>query len=135
MTPEQFKDSMAYLGVAYGKEFTQQELIIHYDFLKEYNDATLVKAIKNIIKKSKFLPKINELVEECENCKEQVKYDVLEFMRSKGYFGALSEYEKATRWLETNNIPSWFKEDLNEHYKMMQQVKLEYKETLMLGGS
>lgn len=133
MTPEQFKDSMAYLGVAYGKEFTQQELTIHYDFLKEYSDATLVNAIKNIIKKSKFLPKINELVEECENCKEQVKYDVLEFMRSKGYFKTLSEYEKATKWLEIGNIPSWFKDDLNEHYKMMQQVKLEHKEILMIG--
>lgn len=133
MTPEQFKDSMAYLGVAYGKEFTQQELTIYFDFLREYSDATLVAAIKNIIRKSKFLPKINELVDECDNCKEQVKHDVLEFMRSKGYFKSINEYEKATRWLETGVIPGWFKVDLNEYYKMMQSVKLEYKETLMLG--
>lgn len=133
MTPEQFKDSMAYLGIAYGKEFTQQELTIYYDFLKEYSDATLVTAIKSIIKKSKFLPKITELLEECDKCKEHIKIDVLEFMRNKGYFKTLSEYEKATRWLETGIIPDWFKADLNEHYKMMQQVKLGHKETLLIG--
>lgn len=133
MTKEELTKGLAYLGVAYGKEYSPIECEQHYDFLKEYSYQTLVKAIKNIIRKSKFLPKITELLEECDKCKEQVKIDVLEFMRSKGYFKALTEYEKATRWLETGIIPEWFKEDLNEHYKMMQQVKIEHKETLLIG--
>lgn len=134
MTPEQFKDSMAYLGIAYGKEFTQQEITIYYDFLKGFNDATLVTAIKNIIRKSKFLPKITELLEECEKCKEQTKYEVLEFMLSKGYFKAPIEYDKATLFMERGNVPEWLQKDINEYYKMMRQDKLEYKETLLIGG-
>jgi hypothetical protein len=133
MTPEQFKDSMAYLGIAYGKEFTQQEITIYYDFLKEYSDVTLVNAIKSIIKKSKFLPKITEILEECENCKEKTRYEILEFMQSKGYFKAPSEYDKAVHFLETDVVPEWFKKDMNEYYRMMKQAALDHKEMLMLG--
>ena len=134
MTQEQFKDSMAYLGIAYGKEFTQQELIIYYDFLKEFNDDILVKAIKNIIKKSKYLPKITEILEECEKCKEQTRYEVIEFMREKGYFKALIEYEKATLFMERGLVPEWLQEDINKYYKMMKQDMLDHKETLLIGN-
>ncbi len=133
MTKEQFSESMAYLGLAYGKEFTHQELSMYYDFLKGYSDATLTNAIKNIIRKSKFLPKITELLEECDNCKEKTKFEVLEYMNSQGYFKAGSEYDKAIMFLERNNIPEWFKADLNRYYKMMLSNRLEHKETLMIG--
>ena len=134
MTQEQFKDSMAYLGIAYGKEFTAQELTIYYDFLKEFSDETLVKAIKSIIKTSKFLPKITELLEICEKYKEQARFDVLEFMKEKGYFKTPIEYEKATLFMERGIVPKWLQEDINEYYKMMRQDKLDHKETLLIGG-
>lgn len=137
MTPEQFKDSMSYLGIAYGKEFTQQELTVYYDFLKEFSDETLVKAIKNIIKTSKFMPKINELVEECENSKEQARFEILEYMKAMGYFKesgyAISEYEKAIKWLETGVIPHWFKDDMTKYYKMMKQERLSQQEQILIG--
>ena len=133
MTPEQFKDSMSYLGIAYGKEFTQQELTVYYDFLKEFSDETLVKAIKNIIKTSKFMPKINELVEECDNCKEQVKYEVLEFMKQQGYFKAPIEYEKASLFMERGIVPKWLQEDINKYYRLMQQNTLNYQEQKLIG--
>lgn len=134
MTEQELVKGLTYLGTAYGKEYSKLECEQHYDFLREYSYETFVVAIKNIIRKSKFLPKITELLEECENHKEHTKFEVLEFMKSKGYFKATSEYEKAIKYLETNVIPEWFRNDLNEHYKMMQQVKLEHKGTLLIGG-
>ena len=145
MTPEQFKDSMAYLGIAYGKEFTQQELTIYYDFLKEFTDETLVKAIKNIIKKSKFLPKITEILEECENCKEHIKHEVIEFMLNMGYFKkgingeldstqALRNYEKTCSFIERGIVPEWLQDDMNYYYKLMKQERLDHQERLMIGG-
>ena len=35
MTKEQFSESMAYLGLAYGKKFTHQEIGMYYDFLQQ----------------------------------------------------------------------------------------------------
>ena len=124
---------MQMLGMAYGKEFTQQECELYYEFLREYNIETFKKAIKNIIRASKFIPKINEIIEECERCKQQVKFDVLEFMSSKGYFKAPIEYEKASLFMERGNVPEWLQKDINEYYKMMKQETLECKETLLIG--
>ena len=124
---------MQMLGMAYGKEFTQQECELYYEFLQEYNIETFKKAIKNIIRTSKFLPKINELIEECDRCREQVKYDVLEFMNDRGYFKAPIEYEKASLFMERGNVPEWLQKDINEYYKMMRQATLEHKETVLIG--
>ena len=125
---------LTYLGTAYGKKYSQMECEQHYDFLRDYNYKTFVAAIKNIIRKSKFLPKITELLEECENCKERTKFEVLEYMNSQGYFKDGSEYDKAIMFLERNNIPEWFKADLREYHRMMLENRLEHKETLMIGG-
>lgn len=134
MSQEELVKGLAYLGMAYGKSFTQQECEIHYDFLKEYSYQTFVAAVKNIIRKSKFLPKITELLEECENCKEQSRYKILDYMQSKGYFKASIEYDKAVHFLETDVIPEWFKNDMNTYYRMMRQEALDYKEKLMIEG-
>lgn len=124
---------MQMLGMAYGKEFTQQECELYYEFLREYSSETFKKAIKNIIRTSKFLPKINELIEACDNAKEQVRFDVLEFMRDKGYFKAPIEYEKASLFMERGNVPEWLQKDINEYYKMMNQTTLEHTETVLIG--
>lgn len=139
MTREECIKGLKYLSLAYGTDgFTQEESGIYYEFLQEYSYDTFRAAVKNIIRKSKFLPKITELLEECENCKEQTKFEVLEFMKVKGYFKesnySIGEYEKAIRWLERGNIPDWFKKDLNKYYKMMKQETLDHKEILMIGG-
>ena len=133
MTEQELVKGLTYLGTAYGKEYSKMECEQHYDFLKEYNYQTFVAAIKNIIRKSKFLPKITELLEECENCKEQVKFDVLEFMRSQGYFKTSLEYDKASTFMERGIIPEWFKQELKKYYKMMKQEVIEHKEKLMIG--
>lgn len=125
---------MQMLGMAYGKEFTQQECELYYEFLREYNIETFKAAVKNIIRTSKFLPKINEIIEECDRCQERVRFDVLEFMNDKGYFKDSTEYQKASLFMERGNVPEWLQKDINEYYKMMRQETLEHKETLMIGG-
>lgn len=134
MTQKEFADSMGYLGLAYSKEFTQQEIMLYYDFLKEYTDETLTNAIKSIIKTSKFLPKINELIDECEKHKKQSHFEIIEFMIRDGYFKHDSEIEKAQNYLRTGIIPQWFKDVLNDYYKRMKQDVLEHQETLLIGG-
>lgn len=138
---------LTYLGTAYGKEYNQMEVELHYDFLKEYTYQTFVKAVKNLIRSSEFLPRVNKIVEECERCKEQVKHEVIEFMKEKGYFkyancGEKHElelwqqnrnYDKTINFVERNIVPSWLQEDINYYYKLMKQEKLEYKEQLLIG--
>ena len=134
MTKEECVKGLKYLSLAYGTDgFTPDECSIYYEFLQEYDYNTFRKAVKNIIKTSKFLPKITELIEECNKCKEQVKNDVVEFMKKQGYFKAIFEYEKATRWLETGIIPEWFKKDMQKYYKMMKQEALDHKEQMLIG--
>ena len=115
MGKDEFIESMTYLGLAFNKTFTKNELILHYDFLKEYDDEVFTKAVKNIIRKSKFLPKINELIEECEIVKEEVKFNILEIMKNDGYFKNIREYEKATNFLKSGIIPKWFANDMNNY--------------------
>ena len=134
MTEVECTKVLTYLGTAFGKEFEQAEAEQYYDFLNEYSYETFKKAVKNIIKKSKFLPKISELIEECENCKETLKLDVIEFMLQKGYFKAISEYEKAVHFVQKGIVPSWLQEDINEHYKMMTQEMIEAPKRMMIGG-
>lgn len=141
MRLEEFNECMIYLGVAYNKEFTQNEIKVYYDFLKNYNIDTLKIAIKNIISKSKYAPKISELIEECENCKSSSRNEVLKYMREAGYFKlgiirsngeqiiltdehAMRNYEKASRFLERGIVPDWLQEDINYYYKLMKQEKL-----------
>lgn len=144
MKQDELVKGLKILGVAYSKEFTQDECFTYYEFLQEYSYETFKAAIKNIIKKSKFLPKISDIIEECENCKEQVKHDVIEFMLKVGYFkksdyGELNEaqairnYEKAISFVEKGIVPKWLQEDMNYYYKLMKQEKLEYQEQKLLG--
>lgn len=55
---------LKYLGIAYGKEFDEEECQVYYDFLKNYSMNIFSTAIKNLIPKSKFIPKLNEIMSE-----------------------------------------------------------------------
>ena len=133
MYERSFADSMGYLGLAYGKEFTQIELTQYYDFLKEYTDETLTEAIKNIIKSSKFMPKISDLIDECERCKGNIKFEILETMKNHGYFKDVSEYEKAGLWISKNCIPDWFREEMKKYYLLSKQEKLGTNKKVLIG--
>lgn len=135
MTEQEFLESMTYLGLAFNKTYTQEEIKQHYDFLKEYNDTTFTTAIKNLIRTSKFLPKITDLIEACESAKTVVRNDVLEYMKQIEYFKDPNEYQKASLFMERGIVPNWLQEDINKYYKQMVSNRLDHKETLMIGGT
>lgn len=132
MTEMELITGLKYLGIVYGKEFDKDECKVYYDFLQKYQYDVFRRAVKNLIEKTKFLPKLSEIIEECEACKSGQKFEVLEVMHKQGYFKDPSEYEKATNWLTSGIIPKWFLEDMREYYKIMKQDALETKEALLL---
>lgn len=132
MNKQEFLESMTYLGLAYGKDYTEEEIKQHYDFLKDYNDITFTEAVKKLIKTSKFLPKISDLIEACESSKQQIKFEVIEYMNSVGYFKDIKEYEKTNLFLEKGIIPSWLQEDFKKYYKMMVNNKIAHNKQQLL---
>lgn len=132
MTEIELTKGLSYLGIAYGKEYTKIEVQQHYDFLKEYSYETFIMATKSIIKSSKFLPKISEILEECEKQKVEVKFDIIEFMNKQGYFKDIREYEKANLFMSKGIMPEWLKSDIEKYYGIMKRERLEHKETLMI---
>ena len=145
MKQEEFVKGLTYLGLAYGKEYTQIETKQIYDFLKEYNYETFTKAIKNIIRTSKFVPKIADLIEECERCKTTNRTEVIKYMWNSGYFKlsyrpehqlsdehAMRNYNKVIMWLERDLLPDWLQEDINYYYKLMKQEKLTGSSKVLL---
>lgn len=122
---------LTYLGIATGKEYTEQECEIFYDFLKNYDYQTFIKAIKNRILKSSFAPKINELIEECNLCKQEIEAKTIEYMNSKGYFKTIEEYEKALFFLKSGVIPKWLKDDMYNYYPKINN-RIEERSKILL---
>lgn len=130
MTQAELVKGLTYLGTAYGKTYTKIECEQHFDFLGEYDYRIFIQAIKSLIKQTKFTPKINELIDECEKQKHITQLKVLGYMESNGYFKTAGEYEKATAWLAMGNVPDWLKAEMNNNYKLM----IGQQERLRIGG-
>lgn len=126
------------------KESTKEEITalsrIYQEHLNCYNEKTLANVAKKIIAIKKFMPSISEIIEACEKEKEFMRNEILELMKSDGYFkkgdyGELDHtqeernYTKALMWAERNLLPNWLKEDM----KYYQTKILGQKENLMLG--
>ena len=61
MTKEQFVKGLKYLGIAYNKEFDEEQATVWYDFFKDVDFEVFRQAVKRIIPKSKYIPSIAEL--------------------------------------------------------------------------
>lgn len=122
----------------YFKELKTEELAgmisMYQDFLSNYNELTLNSAIKSIISKSKYMPSMNELIEECELCKTTQKNIVIEKMIKAGYFKDSREIEKTYHFLEEGIIPKWLLEDMKK-YGYEDGHNLISINSKMLGGS
>lgn len=134
-----------FLGLAYGKEYSQLEAQQVYEFVKEYNYETFIKATKEIIKTSKFLPRIADLIEACEKYKTSTNKEVIDYMKESGYFylsyipdhklseeQATRNYVKAINFIERDIIPDWLKEDINYYYQKMHNIQIESKSSKLL---
>lgn len=64
MNKEQFIKGLKYLGIAYNKEFTEEQATVWYDFFKDEDFNNFRNAVKRIIPKKQFMPSIAELKSE-----------------------------------------------------------------------
>lgn len=130
MTKEEFAIVMTYLGTIYNKQFTSQELTVWYSFFHNINSSTFKLAIKKIAETNKYMPSIAEILTKCEETKVIQRNNIIEKMRDSGYFKNEKEIEKAYNWVQENNIPYWFKEDMKKYYQLM----LENNDNLLIEG-
>lgn len=110
-----------------------------------YTPEIVLKAIDEIIRTSKFMPSIAEILDKCDSSAKNYSYDILEKMKNDGYFkrGAYGElddthatrnYEKATMWLSKGIIPQRLLEDMMSYgYKKMLNERLLNKEQVLIG--
>lgn len=94
MNQEEFTKAMMYLGYAYNKGFTKEEVAVWYDFFKEYSLDDMECAIKRVIPKNKFLPSIAELKNEL----AIIKNPILQMDANDEWFKAISTIRKYGRY-------------------------------------
>lgn len=119
-----FTKIMKVLTNSYLKDFDEDIIKVWYEQFKNANKNIFSKSINELIKKNKFMPTIAEIIDEY---KKQYKNELLskiENMRTQNYFKENSEYDKAVMWIENNNIPHWFKDDIN-NFKNMKLLEEE----------
>lgn len=64
MNKEEFTKAMTFLGIAYNKEFTSEQVSVWYEFFKDTNYEVFKNGIKRIVPKKQFMPSIAELKHE-----------------------------------------------------------------------
>lgn len=114
------------------EEFTGL-VIMYQEELYMYNKMTLTNAIKSIIRKSKFMPTLNEIIEECEMLKIRKKNIIIEKMIVAGYFKDPKEIDKTYKFMEEGIIPDWLLEDMKK-YGYEEEKSIGYTEKKMLGN-
>ena len=145
MRIDELVKGLNFLGLAYGKEYSQLEAQQVYEFIKEYDYETFIRATKDIIRTSKFLPKIADLIEACEKQKEAKRVEAIDYMKECGYFylsnrpeqkldeeHATRNYLKVKTFIERGIIPEWLQEDLKYYYDKMRHSQLESKTNKLL---
>ena len=138
MTQVEFTKGMTILSVAYPKfEVDQMTMEVWYSFFEDIRAEVFIAAVKSFIRSSQYQPKINELLQYCEDCKGIIQIETLSIMLQQGYFHknvddnqAMRNYEKACRWVERGTEPQWLKDDMRQYYKL----KLASESQLKLKG-
>lgn len=64
MNQKEFVKAMTFLALAYGKEFTQEQIGVWLTFFKNEDLEVFKTAIKRLIEKNKYLPSISEVSSE-----------------------------------------------------------------------
>lgn len=131
----------------YFKELSDEEffglIAMYQEELSNYNELTLARAVKTIIRTRKFMPTLTELIEECENSKSYRGNEILLRMKEDGYFKrgvieldevhATKNYEKALMFMAKGIIPSWLLEDMKKYGYIEDKPLLENVNTNLIG--
>lgn len=106
MTKQDFLEGMTILGVAYDKEFTEEQVSVWYQMLGNYTKKEFKSAIQELIKTEEYLPSIAKITKTIAKTKvnlpdaEDEWQDVLRAVRQYGSWdekGALESLEPYTR--------------------------------------
>lgn len=101
---------------SYFNKLTEEESIalakMYKEELKQYGEPILSEAIKSVIRKSKFMPSLNEIINECESYKKKYINEIIDRMKTDGYFKDANEIDKVYMWLDKGIIPTWLREDM-----------------------
>lgn len=148
MEQSELSKVVATLKIAYPghfKEFKSVDVIAFVNLLsielEGYPYEVVNKAVYNIVGKSKFMPSISDIKDECKNCVDKYELDLLRKMYDDGYFHkgfeqldnehASRNYEKANMWVGKGIIPEWLLKDMMEYgYKPI----LKHQEQPLLIG-
>lgn len=117
------------------------------EHLAGYSSQVLDIAITNIIHNSKFMPTINELINECDKSIGTFQNTILTRMKEDGYFkravvGELDDiqatrnYEKACSFVECGIIPNWLLEDMKKYgyQEHKKELTTSNKENLLISN-
>ena len=113
---------MVRLKLAYPSYFntlSNEELIIltklYQEELSSFNENTLTTAIKNIIRSSKYMPTLKDILDECNKFKNHNFNAIIERMKRDGYFKNANEVDKIYQWLNEGIIPKWLKDEMKNY--------------------
>ena len=133
---------IAKLKIAYPYYFnklTDEEFIgfisMYQEYLSDYSEDILLKAVKMLIGSKEFMPSIKEIIDTCEKVSINQKYWILEEMAKDGYFKSVVEIDKANKYISDGNIPNWLLRDMQE-YALKNGISIAgTSNQILLGGS
>ena len=121
----------------YFKDLTDEEFTglfsLYQEELVGYNEATLISAIKSIIRQNKFMPTIKEILDACENHKTHKQNIIIEKMIDDGYFHNANEIDKTYNFIEQGIIPDWLLKDMKKYGYVEEVTLLTNQENKLLG--
>ena len=123
----------------YFKELDEETIIglvkMYQDQIVGYAPQVVIKSIDQIIKTSKFMPTIAEILEKCESNKFSYIVPIIEKMKEAGYFKDSKEIEKTYTFIERGIIPNWLLEDMKKYgYVEYKALTNSSNEAKLLGG-
>lgn len=104
MSKEDFAKAMTFLGIAYNKDFTQEQLAVWYKFFYDVDQEVFKLAVKRIVMREKYVPSVAMLREEIANIKnpsieleaEEEWTKVIQLVYKYGRNGYENAYESMT---------------------------------------
>lgn len=125
MNQAEFARCIKRLSSFYFKDFSSDDLMAWYELFKDIKVNILEQAITDIVKESKFMPNINQLLEKCTSTINSFYLAIIDKMFKDGYFKQgiveldseheMRNYEKTVRWIEEGIIPGFLKEDMKKY--------------------
>lgn len=122
----------------YFEKLTDEEFVglisLWNEQLSMFSDEALENAFTTIVRTSRFMPTLQEIIEKCEQYKSTKKLYIVEVMKKAGYFKAECEIEKTIHFIEENNIPDWLLRDMKK-FGYTEDNLLTGTETKLLEGN